>query len=277
MDLDLADTAGRAGEVLVRLVIAGVVLGAVVGVGRLGRPGVRHLLDRRQRPSYTRVFTGLYRLVVAVIGALVALTVAFPSLRVADVLGIFGIVSVAAGFAFKDTFENLLAGALLMARDPFQSGDQVELGEFSGTVVGVTARETLLRGHDGRRYFVPNSQVMTGVITVATHDPRTRQELRLRFDVSVDIDHVRRLLTGSVSETPGVHPDPAPDAVVSDVVDGDVEVVCRFWTGSRRAEATEVRDGVVTSILQALQRDGVRLAAGELDVRLRSVADSDGT
>ncbi len=58
---------------------------------------------------------------MVIIGSLAALTLALPSVRVADVLGIFGILSVAAGFAFKDTFENLLAGVLLLLRDPFKS------------------------------------------------------------------------------------------------------------------------------------------------------------
>lgn len=77
------------------------------------------MLNRRGRPSYTRVFSGLFRVRRHPRRKSVRLDVAFPSFRVADVLAIFGIVSVAAGFAFRDTFENLLAGVLLLLRDPF--------------------------------------------------------------------------------------------------------------------------------------------------------------
>jgi small conductance mechanosensitive channel len=148
----------RASELLGRIAIAAAVTCVFIIAGRLAAPLVRAILNRRNRPSYTRVFSGLFRVAVALIGLLVSLTLAFPSVRVADVLAIFGIVSVAAGFAFKDTFENLLAGVLLMLRDPFQSGDQVTVAGTTGTVEGVTVRETLVRGHDGRRYFVLERQ-----------------------------------------------------------------------------------------------------------------------
>ena len=62
------------------------------------------------------------RLAVAVLAILVAATLAFPSVRVADVLASLGIVSVAAGFAFKDVLENLLAGAWFPTPTSSRSG-----------------------------------------------------------------------------------------------------------------------------------------------------------
>jgi len=124
---DVDELLNRAGELAVRIGVATAVIVLFAVVARLLTPVVRGVLDRRRRPSYTRVFSGLFRVVLMLVGSLVALTLAFPSVRVADVLAIFGIVSVAAGFAFKDTFENLLAGVLLLLRDPFKSGDQVTI------------------------------------------------------------------------------------------------------------------------------------------------------
>ncbi len=85
-------------------------MAAFVVAARVAKPVVRMVLDRRGRRSYIRVFSGLFRFSVVLIGCLFSLTLAFPSVRVADVLALFGIISVAACFAFKDTFENLLAG-----------------------------------------------------------------------------------------------------------------------------------------------------------------------
>ena len=132
---DFGHIAARAGELAVRLTVTIAVVVAFVVAARLAPPLIRRLLDRRGRPSHTRVFSGLFRVAV-VIGCLFSLTLAFPSVRVADVLAIFGIVSVSAGFAFKDTFENLLAGVLLLLRDPFMSGDQVTIADRDGTVGG---------------------------------------------------------------------------------------------------------------------------------------------
>ncbi|HSP02716.1 MAG TPA: mechanosensitive ion channel family protein [Acidimicrobiales bacterium] len=269
---ELDELGARAAELGVRFaVVAGVVVVAVA-LSRLTAPVVRWLVSRRGRPSRTRVFTALYRVVVVVFGSLAALTLAFPSVRVADVLGIFGILSVAAGFAFKDTFENLLAGVLLLLRDPFKSGDQVVLSELDGTIEGVTVRETLVRGHDGRLFHIPNAEVMRGVIAVETDAPLRRQAIGLRLPADTDLSRAREVLGAALERTTGVEALPPPQVVLTDIVDGDVEIECRFWTGSRRSRATGTRDAALESVLGALREariglpvDSVRLDLDGMD------------
>jgi small-conductance mechanosensitive channel len=263
---ELDEIGARAAELGVRfVVVAGVVVAAIV-VSRLTAPAIRWLVARRGRPSRTRVFTALYRVVVVIVGSLAALTLAFPSVRVADVLGIFGILSVAAGFAFKDTFENLLAGVLLLLRDPFKSGDQVVLDDLDGTVEGVTVRETLVRGHDGRLIHIPNAEVMRGVIVVETDAPLRRQTVTLRLPAEADLPRVRDVLGAALTETTGVEALPPPQVVLTDIVDGDVEVECRFWTGSRRSRATGTRDVAIEALVLALGAADISLPVDTIRV-----------
>jgi small conductance mechanosensitive channel len=264
----------RAAELGGRIAVAAAVTVGFVVIGRLLAPLVRRLLDRRGRPSYTRVFTGLFRVVVVVVGVLASLTLAFPSVRVADVLAIFGIVSVAAGFAFKDTFENLLAGVLLMLHDPFKSGDQVTVAGTTGTVEGVTVRETLLRGNDGRRYFIPNAKVMTDVIDVETDRAAVRQVFSVPVDRTCDLDRVRVAIGEALGAADGVLADPPPDAVVSDLVDGDPVLTCRFWAGSARAASTAARDAAITAVLARLVADNVATPTPEHRVVMTSDAEA---
>lgn len=261
---ELEDLSQRAAELGVRLAVVVAVIVGSVAFGRLTSPLVRRFVARRGRPSRTRVFTTLYRVMVVIVGSLAALTLAFPSVRVADVLGIFGILSVAAGFAFKDTFENLLAGVLLLLRDPFQSGDQVVIGEVEGTVEGVTARETRIRGHDGRLFHVPNAEVMRGVIAVNTDAPLRRQTVVLRLPASTAFPQARAALAAALDGSPGVEDVPPPQVALTDIESGDVVVECRFWTSSRRSRATGARDEVVESIVVALARCGIDLPVDEV-------------
>lgn len=271
---DFGDFAGRAAELALRMAVAGAVIVAFALAGRLTAPIVRRLLSRRGRPSYTRVFGGVYRVGVTIVGCLFALTLAFPSVRVADVLGIFGIVSVALGFAFKDTFENLLAGVLLLLRDPFKSGDEVTIANHEGTVEGVTVRETLLRGHNGRQYFIPNALVMTGVIEVATDRAALRQSFSLRFPPAADFARVRPIVVAALRATPGVLAEPPPAVRLVDLVDGEVEVACRFWGESRRQAATLARDAAIAAVLAALVDNDVSLAADEVAVTINATEPS---
>lgn len=265
---DIDDLVERAAELALRFAVVTAVVIAAVALSRLTSPLVHRVVARRGRPSRTLVFTTLYRVVVVLVGSLSALTLAFPSVRVADVLGIFGILSVAAGFAFKDTFENLLAGVLLLLQDPFKSGDQVVLGDVEGTVEGVTARETLVRGPDGRLFHVANAEVMRGVITVDTDAPLRRQTVVLRLPAETALPQARTVLMDALTGAAGVEDLPPPHVVVTDLDAGDLVIECRFWTGSRRSRATGARDAVIESIITALAQAEIELPVEEIRLDL---------
>jgi small-conductance mechanosensitive channel len=131
--------------------------------GRLVRPMMRNRLVRRRTPSFAHVFAKLTSSAAAVIGALLAVTIVFPSVRPVDVLSGAGVLTIAVGFAFQDILQNLLAGVLLLFRQPFRGGDQVQVGEVVGTVEEINIRETVVTTFDGRRVLIPNATVYTDV------------------------------------------------------------------------------------------------------------------
>ena len=269
-----SDIAARAVELTTRLVLFVALACVVIAVGRLVRPLVRARLARRNRPSFTRVFTALYGTVVAIVSVLLAATLAFPSVQMVDVLASLGIVSVAVGFAFKDVLENLLAGVLLLLRDPFKSGDQIRVGEFEGTVEGITVRETLLRTHDGQRVLLPNAQVYISPLEVLTHNPHTRISFPVQLDADADVDTARTALIAALSAVPVVASQPAPDVIVTGLGVGELTVECRLWTAAPRAALTAARDRAIPVALEALRRADIPLASGELLIRY-SDDDSD--
>lgn len=75
----------------------------------------------------------------------------------ANLFSALGIGGVAIGFAFKDIFQNLLAGILLLVRQPFRTGDEIRCGAFTGAVESIETRATSIRTYDGQRIIVPKS------------------------------------------------------------------------------------------------------------------------
>jgi small-conductance mechanosensitive channel len=252
------ELSARAAELAVRTLLAIAVAAVIILAGRLVRPLVRRGLNRAGRPSRTRVFTALYTFVVVVCAVLVALTLAFPSVRVVDVLASLGIVSVAVGFAFKDVLENLLAGVLLLLRDPFRSGDQIRVGSHSGTVEGISVRETLLRTFDGDRVLIPNAAVYTSVLEVSTHYPVARIAFRLNLPADTDLPRAVVAIRGAISTV--ARPDaPDSDVVLVGIDRGALELEVRLWTGSRRDQRTATTDAALTQVIDQLAKAGISL------------------
>ncbi|WP_240527824.1 MULTISPECIES: mechanosensitive ion channel domain-containing protein [unclassified Synechococcus] len=91
-------------------------------------------------PSLQMLLVQVSQVGAWVAGILAASVVAFPDLRLGDLIGLLGLGSVAIGFAFQDIFKNFLAGVLLLLNEPFQLNDQIVIGDFEGTVEEISIR-----------------------------------------------------------------------------------------------------------------------------------------
>ena len=75
-------------------------------------------------------------------GVLIGLVIAIPGFTPAQLMSALGIGSVAIGFAFKDIFQNLLSGVLILLSEPFKIGDDIIVNGMEGTVEDIQIRAT---------------------------------------------------------------------------------------------------------------------------------------
>ena len=169
--LDTVNGMANAFLAMLPLLVAGVIVFLIFwGVASAVRRSVEALARRRSEfPSAATAFGRLAYIAIMLLGLLIAVTVAFPSMTPAKLFSVLGIGGVAIGFAFKDIFQNLLAGILLLIRHPFRAGDEITTGGgFTGTVESIETRATYIRTYDGQRIIVPNSVIYTETVTVIT-------------------------------------------------------------------------------------------------------------
>lgn len=122
----------------------------------------------RMRRSLTEVLQMIVAAAAWIVGILIATVIVFPSMTPAKMLTALGLGSVAIGFAFKDVFENFLAGILILFREPFRLGDYIECGSIDGQVEEITIRDTHIRQTDGQRVVMPNALLFKEPVTVRT-------------------------------------------------------------------------------------------------------------
>ncbi len=176
---------------LPRIGIAVVVIVAAWALGRGARAAIRTVLEHRHTPSFSTVMAKLTGWAITTVGVLLALAVTFPSVKPVDLLAGLGFFSVAIGFAFQDILENLLAGILLLFRQPFVGGDQIRVGEHEGTVERITIRETVLTTFAGERILIPNADVYKSAVYIQTASPRRRTSFIVGVAYEADIDLAR--------------------------------------------------------------------------------------
>lgn len=230
-------------------------------IARGVQSGVERLVaNRHQSQSLKLLLSRLSYVAALVLGILVTVTIMVPSFTPASLISALGVGGVAIGFAFKDIFQNFLAGVLLLLTEPFKLNDQITYKDFEGTVETIQTRATTIKTYDGRRVVIPNAELFINVVTVNTaYDMR-----RLQYDVGIgygdDIAQARQLILEALREVEGVLTEPAPEALVVDLAGSSVNLRARWWINPpRRADIMGAQDRVLEAIKNKLTAHGIDL------------------
>jgi small conductance mechanosensitive channel len=249
------------------------------GVGDGVRAGLARAARRRREGGSFELAIG--RLVMAgaiLVGVLVGATVAFPTFTPADMVSALGIGGIAIGFAFKDIFQNFLAGILLLITKPFVVGDQIEYKEYEGDVEDIQTRATMIKTYDGRRVVIPNAELFINPVTVNTSFPQRRWEYDIGIGYGDDIEKAKKIILDVLKEVETVDPDPKADAIVVKLDESSVNIRARWWSSSRIADVLLAQDKVLSEVKHRLQAAGIDLPYPTRQVLFHDQTEStDGT
>src|SRR5687768_6435789 len=199
--------------------------------------------------------------VIAIVGLLVSVAAAFPGFTPGNLIGTLGIGGVAIGFAFKDIFENFLAGILILVTRPFNIGDQIIYGAYEGTVEEIHTRATYLKTYDGRRVVIPNAQLFTNSVTVNTAFGTRRLEYDFKVGTSEDVERVRRIIGDVLDTAEDVLPDPRADVVITGFDGITTTLRARWWSRSYIGDVLLAQNRVLTEAREALTLANIGLSA----------------
>lgn len=248
------------------MAIPNIIVGLIVFVLALYLAGfvrnaVRTLAQTAGQPTgIALVFGRIARWAVLALGFLIAATIAVPSLDAAALLGTLGFGGVAIGFAFKDIFQNLLAGLLILITRPFRIGDQIVSGNHEGTVEDIQVRATLIRTYDNRRVVIPNSELFTGRVVVNTAYDKRRIAVNIGVGFGEQVSRAKVLIEEHLPRIEGILPEPAPKVLVTKLGDYAVNLEVRFWVDPPiRKEVVETQDAVLQMLQKLLPEHGIEM------------------
>ncbi|MGA8851795.1 MAG: mechanosensitive ion channel family protein [Aeromicrobium sp.] len=247
--------------VVVRVLIGLLLVVVGVALSRIVRWVLHRVFTGRRTPSFARVMSRLAGWLIATIFIFAAVVAVFPSVRPVDALAGLGFFSVAAAFAFRDILENLLAGVLLLLRQPFQSGDQITVSGQSGTVEAITIRETRLTTFDGQLVLIPNRDVYKSVIVVRTAYPSRRLDFVVGVAYENDVEEACRIVEQALAGLPRLVGDPQPEALVAALGVSTVDIEVRFWAGPDQHDSRVALSAAIIATKLALDDAGIEMPA----------------
>lgn len=242
------------------LVMAMVILVAFLFISKMGKKAARKIAATvTENPSLQNLAGTIAGVILTTIGIFAAATIVFPGLRAGDLVAVLGLSSVAIGFAFKDIFQNFLAGILLLWQRPFIVGDQIDVGDLGGTVQNIDIRSTSIRSYNGQLIVVPNSDIYTSAITVNTSEDKRRSCFDTGIGYGEDIENAREVIKAAVDKCELILSTPAPDILVTGHGDSSVDFRVLYWTKSDRRTEVLARDQIATGIKYALDEADIEI------------------
>lgn len=202
--------------------------------------------------SLKKLFATVTKVLTFTVGAFVAASIIFPGLQAGDLIGVLGLSSVAIGFAFKDIFQNFLAGILLLLQRPFQIGDAIVVNGYEGVIENITIRATKLKTYDSQLIIIPNATIYSSPVQVRTAFDQRRMTLSTGIGYGENITEGKRVIEQALASCETIDDDPEPQVLVTTHGDSSVGFDVKFWTTASRSSLLAAQDEVATKVKDAL-------------------------
>ena len=221
----------------------------------------RHALFSRisDNPFLRQIGAQSVRVVIVVLGLVIALEILDATSLIGAVLGAAGLTGLVIGFALKETVENYVAGILLSLRQPFAPHDHIQIEGREGHVVRLTSRATVLMTLDGNHVWIPNATVFKGIIENYSRNPERRFDFEVGVGVDADLAQARRLAVRTLEELPSVLEDPPPEAWIEAFGDSSMQLHVHGWMDQRHYSFPKVRGEAIRRVKHAFEEAGYDL------------------
>ena len=226
-------------------------------VSLLGRPIAR----RFERQSVAQIVLGGVRATTIAVTLIIAGSLV--GLQIGNIVLSVTVFSAVVGIILAPIVGNVLNGIFVLADQPFEIGDMIELDDGTrGFVDDITIRYTKVFTLDNTFLVIPNGNVRDRDVTnYSAEDERTRLSLDVLVTYESDIPEARRQMELAARDTDDVingGPDirvgsaryPAtPNCFIADFADSGVLLRLRYWVTKPYKIAT-IESAVRTAIRQ---------------------------
>ncbi len=230
-------------SVIAALVVFAVGLYLASIIRRLVRRSLEHRTKNAQPIALLSQLA--YWLVVILVAAISLQMVGFNLTAFLAGLGIAGITI---GFALQDVSKNFIAGLLMMIQQPFEIGETIEVGGYTGKVMAIDLRATQIRTSDGRLVLIPNGDVIITPITNFSQAESRRVEISTGVAYDSNPETVRQAALDAISGVPGILSEPASEVLFQNFGSSTLDLTIYFWINTSQTNVAAAKDAGLKAI-----------------------------
>lgn len=222
-------------------------------------------------PLLSSFLARILRIVLIVIGVLLAFNAIGLTGIAGGLLAGAGVGAIVIGFAFQDIGSNFLGGIILAFNRPFNIGDTIEIGDHMGRVVALSLRNTQIKTFDGKDVYIPNSTMIQDELINYTIDGFLRIEFAVGIDYDENVGKVQNIIYAALKKQEAVlhGEDKQPLVLISDLGVSTVNLSVKFWveTFDYKISSAVLKSRIIGQVLEDLVASKIGLPADILELK----------
>ena len=257
----------------------------IILVGYLVSKLVSFIIHRFEKRHKIKNSSGLYLLhrLIHYLIIFIAAVAGFSALglNLSNLTLIAGALSVGIGFGLQNLVSNFVSGLTIMFEKTLKVGDYIELEDgTTGQVKEIKTRSTRINTNDNIDVIIPNSYMVTNIVTNWTLKESTRR-VKIPFGVAygTDKDIVKKAAmeaANNVQYTLRNVPGKEPEVWLTEFGDNSINFLLLVWVahfGVRRP--TRIKSIYMWELDTALKKYGIDIPFPQRDVHLNVVKDGE--
>ena len=210
------------------------------------------------------VLSRVGRATLILVAVLVSLSLVGIDLTVLSVFG--GALGVGLGLGLQKLVSSYVSGFVILLERSLAIGDVVNVDRFSGQVVQINTRYTVIKGGDGVESVIPNELLVSSPVqNLCLSDRNTRVATTLIVSQDTDLDALFAAALPAIATIPRVLAHPAPTGLLLRFAPEGLELEFAFWIDDPEQGKTSVLSAVNLALLAILKERGVRLVRPQLN------------
>jgi small-conductance mechanosensitive channel len=225
-----------------------------------------------EAPSLVR---NIFSIIAYIVGFVIIFKVFYSAVDIGALFTTSAIFGVIIGLALQETLGNLFAGISLQADKPFQVGDVITVGQWTGVVEEITWRGIKLRTFTNRIVLISNSSASKEAIEVA---PRENLNARLVVFGTLYSDSPAKtihVVREAVREADNVSDRMTPIVRIRNFSDSSVDYEVKYWLEDY-AKFNDTDALVRQRIWYAFRRAGLNFAFPTRTLYIETPAEAGG-
>ena len=191
----------------------------------------------------------LYLFLIVVLATFIGIDMAYI------VILIIGIIAVIA-FTMQNTLVNVGAGFVVAGLKLFKKGDYVVVGDIEGDVKKVEIYHTEILQSDNSVVFIPNSDVLNGIVTNTDKQRKRRVDVAVYVDFDNDVNKLRKMMLDVTKGDERILEDTEPRVIVRDLDKVSIKMRLSLWV--KRDDYWAVLYDYNEKVIDAFQKGGVK-------------------